>query len=75
MNNNIREKYEMVEIFGSCMNITKNLRTELILVPIESPEFALSIGTKIDSVRKLSTVLAQGSKCLQNNVKPEKLHS
>ena len=51
------EKCDSGGIFGSCTNITDNLRTKLILVPVECPDVALFVGTKIDSVRTLSTVL------------------
>ena len=54
----ISEKCDPGGIFGSCANITDDLRIKIILMPIESPEFALSIGTKIDSVRKSSTLFA-----------------
>ena len=54
----ISEKCNPGGIFGSCANITDNSHTKIILMPIESPEITLSIGTKIDSIRKLSTVLA-----------------
>ena len=39
--------------FESTMNASYTYPTELIFVPIESPERELSIGTKIGSVRKV----------------------
>ena len=37
------EKYDSVRIFGSCTNITDNLRTKIILMPIESARIRASI--------------------------------
>ena len=48
--------------FESCANTIDNFRTESILVPIESANSGLSIGTKIMFVRKLSVLFAQDSK-------------
>ena len=44
------EKCDSAENFGSCTNITDNLRINIILVPIESPDFALSIGFRTNII-------------------------
>ena len=54
--------------FESYTDIIDNFSGKIILVPIDSPESALSIGTKIDSVQILSNVIVQGSINMQRKI-------